>query len=513
MVTYTRTDANGGQSKQTLASQDYGSPDLPSYQHPDYRHIAPQLELSNDVYRGLSAWVVAGKVISAEKAVRYLPREEKERPKAYGNRLQRSLFTNFYRPAIRGFAGLLSDFTVAESTIASIKENVKDVNLQGDNLHTFLCLADELVLRDGFCGVLVDFPAQPTDEDGEPLIRDREMEERFNLRPYTSLMERKDILNWRTRYINGRLSLEQCTIRRTVQEPVGLFGVEEQVQYQVWFPGGYELWVEQEEDGKTAIVKSGMVEISLPVIPIVLYSYVDSDPFCTTPPLYDLALMNISHYQLYSDYREVMHKCNLPVPVRKGLIQAGMNDYSSLPPIVIGANSGIDVTSEGDFYFAEPTGNAIGTTRQAIADLEAGMLREALNFFGADDSAQKTVKEVELRSAQTRASLLLMAQAKESAVEEIFSLWSLWMNKGANGGGIEINKSLLSSPLTPQAIQVFSSLVTLGQLDLETFIQILRDGKAIPKEVQIPDLMQRVGANVRPVAALNQSSEVLNNAN
>lgn len=511
-IEYTRYTQTGGKSKHSLRmGGDYNNPESPSYTNPEYREVLPMLDVSNDIFQGATAWVLNGEIKDGNKAARYLPRETKERPPAYTARLLRSLFVNFYKPTIKGFSGLLSDFSLNDGVLPSIAEFQDNINLQGDSLAAFLCACDELVLRDGFCGILVDFPRMPTDEDGKPIIRSLAQEREFALRPYLVSIERKDILNWRTTFENGALRLEQITIKRCELVPEGRFGSKHQTTYHCWYPGGYEIWQEPDDgEGEPFLVDE--VEISLQTIPIVLYSVVGIDPFCTRPPLYDLALENISHYQLYSDYREVLHKCNLPVPVRKGFIGSGSMDVGTLPPIVIGPNTAIDIPKDGDFFFAEPTGSAISATRQAIIDLEAAMLREAVSFFGTDDT-EKTAREVELRSSQTRATLGLMAQMKESAIEQVFSYWAQWLNQGTEGGTIEVNKSLLQSPLTPQAIQVFSGLVSLGQIDLRTFIEILKTGKAIPKQIDVQDIVSRLGMAARTVQELRQSNEVLNGDN
>lgn len=502
MPQYTRISATG--EVRSLSSADPATnPDLPSYQNPEYRSIAPRLRVSRDIFQGITAWVIDGKVVDSNRASRYLPKEEAERPKPYLNRLLRSLLVNFYRPAIRGFAGLLSDFELSDRVPQSLRENEQNINLQGDSLTSLLAQADELVLRDGFCGVLVDFPQRPVDDEGRSLITDADAERRFNLRPYLILVERSDILNWRVRTArSGKREAEQVTIRRTETRPVGLYGSEEITTYQVWESSGYETFeilVDDSGIDSTPIVRSlGFVEVSLSQIPIVFYSTTSLDPFLSTPPLYDLALINICHYQLLSDYFEVMYKCNRPVPVRTGLIQHGSYDLNDLPPLIIGPNSVVDVPEGGMFGFAEPTGAAIAATRQALHDLEMAMLREALNFFGDGDTT-KTAREVDLRSSQTRATISLLAEQKESAVEQIFSLWSQWMNQGADGGTIEVNKSLLRSPLDSQVMQVLSSLVTVGQLDIETFAQILQEGKVLPKSVSAADVINRISGRASTI--------------
>ncbi|MEO1522887.1 MAG: DUF4055 domain-containing protein [Cyanobacteria bacterium J06633_2] len=488
---FTRISTDG--SRTESQGEHTNDASLPSYQCMAYRKFAPLLETSMDVYEGITAWVVNDEVIDSHKACRYLPQEEKESDDAYRNRLLRSLFINFYRPAITGFSGLLSDFELNQDIHPSLTQYEDNVDLQGNSITAFFASTDKAVMRDGFVGVLIEFPEGRVDDAGqEAAAGDR--------RPYLILVERSNIINWR--WSTDGAYLEQLTIRRVEVRQEDRFGEKEVTVYQVWTPGRYEIW-EQEEDGDVEFVSESTFSLSF--IPFVPYSVSEANPFESRPPLYDLALQNIAHYQELSDDREVRHKCNLPVPVRKGYMGAGGINQSGNPPLVIGPNSVVDVPPDGDFYFREPSGVAIASNRTAIMDLEERMLKEALSFFGGE-GIERTAREVELRSSQTRASLSLLAHYKESAVQRIFKVWSLWMNSDQFDGGITINKSLLSSPLEPSAIQVFSNLVTLGQLPVETFWQILKEGKRLPKSIDVDELVNQSS----PETPLNPDSEVLN---
>jgi hypothetical protein len=256
-------------------------------------------------------------------------------------------------------------------------------------------------------------------------------------------------------------------------------------------PGYCQIFEMSDIDGQNIAVLLEEVELRspdgslFPDIPIVFYPANAIDPFDEPPPLHDLALDNITHYQEWSDYREVRYKCNLPVPVRKGMIA------DPPAPLSIGPNTVVDVPIDGDFYFREPSGVAIADSRQAIVDLESQMLRRSLSFFGS--SSNMTVDEVNLRSAQTRSGLLQMAANKESAVQSIFEYWTRWTGEGETGG-ISINRSILKTPLSPQAVQVFSDLVVGGLLDTQTFWEILNEGGVLPESATVQEVMER---NVR----------------
>lgn len=482
-TTVTRRDNNGDIiSEKPLRlnqSRDSGNDaDTPAYLSIAYQKAFPHVELCCDAYEGSSAWVIEEQVTDSNKAARYLPKESQEQSEQYTNRILRSLFANSFKAAVRGFAGLLSDFEVSDD--AAIAEWLDDVDLQGSSLKAFLCDADEMVLRDGMCGILVDYPESPE-------IENAEQEQALGLRPYLVLIERKDILNWRH---SAAGMLEQVTVRRMETRPEGLFGEKEVTTYHVWMPGIKQVWEEVENDGDVSVVLINEMPITpLTVVPLVPYSVTALTPFASMPPLLDLAKMNFHHYRLYSDYMEVMHKCNLPVPVRKGYMPAGTVDGAALPPVVIGPNTAIDVPADGDFNFAEPSGAAIGATRQALIDLEERMMQESLNFLG--NTGMATATEVQLRSSQSRASLSLLAEQKESAVQKIFAIWAEWIGV-EEPGSIQVSRSLMQEKLEAAMVNILSQMQSLGQLPLQDLLDILQKGQVIPRTIDIEEIAQRV---------------------
>lgn len=450
---------------------------LPSYTGTKYEEIHEHLMTCSDAYTGSTAWLVNGEITNPEKAIQYLPKESQEQDSQYANRVRRSLYRNAFKTAIKGFAGLLSDFELSEDAV--ISEDASNVDRQSSSLSAFLCDADELVLRDGMCGILIDYPPRPEVDNAAE-------EQALDLRPYLILIERKDILNWK---FNSNGALERVTIRSVEMRPMGLFGEEAVTVYHVWMPGLKQIWEEQKYDGEKSIRLVDEIPVSLEIVPFVPYSITSLHPFECMPPMLDLALMNFHHYRLYSDYMEVMHKCNLPVPVRKGYMPVGTMDNAALPPVVIGPNTAIDVPVEGDFFFAEPSGAAIGATRQAIIDVEEAMMQESLNFLG--NAGEKTKYEVQLRSSQSRASLSLLAEQKESAVQQIFMIWGLW--EGIEEvGGIEISRDLLAEKIEPVMVQILSDMQTQGQLPLDEMLNVLKARRVLPKELDVEAIAQRV---------------------
>lgn len=407
----------------------------------------------------------------------YLPKEAKEPPQAWNDRIRRTTFDNRFEPAIKDYAGLLSVFSLNDDVAKTIIDNKNNIDQMGNDIWTFFNEADQYCLRDGWCGVMVEYPPEDPsiDSQADLLASDR--------RPYLVLIDRRDIINWRTAKINGKPTLTQVTIRETRLEPSGDYGEQEVVYYRVLRPGEYFVFqIIQQQGNQQQLVVVDQGTTSLASIPLVYYSVTESELFAAKAPFLNLAKLNIEHYQKRSQLNEVLRKCNLPVPVRKGLIRT-VDDLKKVPPLVIGPNSVLDIPSDGDFFFAEPTGVAIAASRDDIKDLDEAMERMTLDFLTSGDH-QRTATEVVLDSTKTSANLKGVSRRKESAVQQIFSLWVQYTGE-SEGGGISQDESLLSIPLTSDQVDKLENLETAGIISHRTLLLLLKAGKVLPRQFDI----------------------------
>lgn len=406
----------------------------------------------------------------------YLPKETKEPSQAWADRIKRTTFDNRFEPAIKDYAGLLSVFSLNEDTAQSILGNQNNIDQMGNDLWTFFHEVDQYCLRDGWCGVMVEFP--PVD----PNINSQADLLESDRRPYLVLIDRRDILNWRTTKINGLPQLTRVTIRETRLEPEGEYGEKVAVYYRVLIPGEYFVFQIIETKGEEQLLLVEQGTTSLTEIPLVYYSDTESGLFSAKAPFLNLAKLNIEHFQKRSQLNEVLRKCNLPVPVRKGLISQA-EDLKKVPPLVIGPNSVLDIPKDGDFYFAEPSGVAIAASREDLKDLEAAMDRMTLDFLTSGEH-QKTATEVVLDSTKTSANLKGVARRKESAIQQIFKLWVAYTGE-IEGGGITQDEDLLSMPLTPEQTGKLEDLQSQGLISHRTLLLLLQAGKVLPRQFDI----------------------------
>lgn len=459
-------------------------PNLPSTLNFAAANYAQELQLLLDVWHGLK---------DREKI--YLPQETKEPPKAWSDRIKRSNFDNRFEPAIKDYAGLLSVFSLGDNVAESILIADNNIDQWGNDIWTFFHEVDQMALRDGWCAILIEFP--PQDESissqADLLASSR--------RPYLVPIDRRNILNWRTTTVNGKPQLTQVTIQEIRLEPDGDFGEKEAVYYRVLSPGEYAVYQIIEAKGTESqllLVDQGTTSLS--EIPLVYYSVTESALFNAKAPFLNLAKLNIEHFQKRSQLNEVLRKCNLPVPVRKGLIRT-TDDLKKVPPLVIGPNSVLDIPTDGDFYFAEPSGVAIAASQADLERLEAAMDRMTLEFLTSGEQ-QKTATEVVLNSTKTSSNLKGVARRKESAMQQIFAFWVAYTGE-AEGGSIAMDDDLLSVPLTPEQVDKLDNLANQGRISDRTLLMLLQRGKVLPRDFDI-DAEVAMSEQVQPDPVLSE---------
>ena len=465
-------------------------PNFPSYENAEYNGVEEDLELVSNIYSG-------GKSVSC-----YLPQWEREPKSAYQHRLDRTLFQNFFKPAVNGFPGFLSDIRSTDTLYQGLQDCLEDVDLQGNDFPSFLWQCDLKVIRDGYCGILVDMQRLPRDANGDKVIKTLADQSKVTVRPYLVLVDRRNILS-------GYESNNRITIREFVNQPVGNFGSQSVTRYRTFFnDGSYALQVILLRDNEPVLMTIEDGVSDLKEIPLILYSATDTNPSCAVPPLLNLAEKNKAHYELYSEYRELIHKVNNPTAVREGIITPGQTDFSNLPPIVLGANTGIDIPAGGRFHFVSPSTDCFVTDRTELDKLEVSMSMDTLKFL-TSDSGNKTATEVQMDSSQTQATLSGLATLKESTIEQVAEKWARYYGDKGMGGTCKVNKDLLSMPLSSQDMAVLSNLATQNQLSIITLLEMLQAGKRLPEGITPALEVRRLASQISLRQKLDSESMVL----
>ena len=455
-------------------------PTLVSYHRPELVRLLPQLEQAYDCWTLLNA---GGLGAAKDK---YLHREPAEPNSAYQARLGRATYAPIYRDAIRSYAGLLGRFQLMDAP-PSLEANKGNVDLQGSSIQSFLTMVDELALRDGGTFVMVDIMP----DAGTNNFFDQQRDGRH---PYLISVHRNEVINWTVSYNRGVETVSQVTLRqmRSMPDPEGQYGNKVEPVYYVLTPGKVTMYRLVKSDvNRWENQKIDEIATSLPIVPIVWYGATTSRFAQGDLPMDGLADLSIQHFQMRSDLGELLHKCAMPVPVRKG---APIGPDGQHAPLVLGPNTAVDLPSEGgDFSFAEPSGKSLERHQQEIQHVEELMDRSSLNFlYGAN---VKTATEASLRASQVASSVSALIRNKTSMFGMLMRLWAWYAGEQKSitkESGLAVNDSLINKPLGASEMAQLVNLFTNDLLSKRTVLEELQRGGVLDPDMVIDAEMQRI---------------------
>jgi hypothetical protein len=494
--------------------------------NPTLKSIAYQKHQANvrrcvDFYEGQSAWIYGEHLdqIIDHLALEYLPVMPAETPKEWLFRLQRTLFVNFFKPAIKVVSSLLTKWTLSGKVPQSVIDAEKNFDKRGTSIRAFWLEADRMALRDEFVGILTLYP-----NFGE--IPNRAVEMELDLRPYSVLIPRLDIDIKALEYTNdGTVLLKHVTIDRC--EVVSESRYKQAMKDLCW---EYELVKVQEQDRYYYAVQRSVTEITtnadgekeyvviekpmflkdvngkpLSQIPIVLHSLTNAIPWDKPPSLLDLQQKNHAHYQVISDWLATVRKMQ-PTPVREH------NDFipEKVPPLATGGASVIDTVVPARLYYLQADSASVAPMIQALDRIEDLIKQTVFTFLG-ESFVQQSATEAGIKASQNEAGLKEFEVNKESCSQQVFCHWAMWEGEDVKGdhGTIDVDLSFILAPANVELIRTVFEVIGKG-LTEETATEILHKINFLPKDqkiVAIAPPVEMAVNTVTPVAVGSTETE------
>lgn len=406
-----------------------GNPDRPDAMSPTVESWQDELRLVRTLYNGWTA-------VRAE-STRLLPRHPKEDADDYRIRANRPTYFNAFARTTRALAGMVfRTEPVAEAIPSEILAlYTDDIDNRGTTGPTFLRNVFRDALVTGLSCILVDMPEAP-----EGLTRLQEME--LGIRPFWTHIPKDNVISFRPEVINGRMVLVQFAFRECLHVPSGRYGVVEIDRLRVFRRDDagvtFEVHERSSRDQEFRLISSGVMRgvSEIPVAPI----YTEQRGFFdASPPLIDLGILNLLHYQTWSDLAHAAHVANVPVLFGKGM---------PADAISIGPNSAVVIENAdeaADLKWLETTGASIGSTRALLADMEAQMAALGLGMLTRPSRVAETAEAKAIAKGEQDSALVSIVNDVENGLE--LALWFTAQFLGlASGGRFEISKSFEGEP-------------------------------------------------------------------
>ena len=389
---------------------------------------------------------------------KFLPQEPRELDEAYDNRLQRSVLAPYYVRLERMLAGMLTRKPVRLDDVTDqIREQLFDVDLQGNDLQSWLYSTARLCIRYGHVGVLVDAP-----KSGD------------NGRPYWISYSPRDILGFRTELSNGAQKLSQLRLSEKIVVPDGLYGEKQVEQVRVLTPGAFEIF-QKDQKGDFRVVDEGTTSLSK--IPFSVAYSNRVGVLESFPPLADIAELNLQHYQVQSDLGNQLHISAVPMlalfgfPAAAEEISAGPGEALALPE---GASAN----------YIEPAGNSYDAQFRRLDQIVSQINDLGLAAVMGAKLAAETAESKRIDRSQGDSTMMVLAQQMQDMIDNCLRFHADYLQESQAGSSL-VNRDFMGARLEPQEIQALLQLYTAGTVTQETLLLQLEAGEVLGDDFDV----------------------------
>ena len=398
---------------------------------------------------------------------RYLPQEPRELDESYDNRLARSVCPPYYQRLERMLAGMLTRKPVRLNDVSDIvREQLFDVDLQGNDLNVWCYEATRKMVRYGHIGVLVDAPS--AGELG---------------RPYWVTYTPREILGWRHELVDGAQKLVQLRLLEKVILPDGEYGEKEVEQVRVLTPGAFEIH-RLNQKGNFEVVDSGTT--TMDHIPFAVAYANRVNLMESRPPLEDIASLNLKAYQVQSDLDNQLHISAVPMLAFYGFPQ-------SAEEVSAGPGEAISFPAEGRAEYIAPPSDAFDSQFRRLDQLASQINELGLSAVLGQKLSAETAESKRIDRSQGDSTMMVIAQNMQDLIDNCLAHHAHYLNIPEIGSSF-VNRDFLGSRLDPQEIQSLLQLYTAGTITQKTLLDQLYEGEVLGDEFDVEEELESTQA-------------------
>jgi hypothetical protein len=402
-----------------------------------------------------------------KKHRKYLPQEPRELDEAYDNRLIRSVLAPFYVRLERMLAGMLTRKPVRLNDVSDmIREQLFDVDLEGNDLNVWTYETAKKCIRYGHVGVLVDAPAA-----GQ------------NGRPYWVTYTPRDILGWRTEIKDGKQVLTQLRLSERTIVPDGLYGEKEIEQVRLLTPGAFEIH-RKGKQGNFEVVDEGTTSLS--EIPFSVAYANRLNLLESRPPLDDIAELNLKQYQVQSDLDNQLHISAVPMLAIYGFPQ-------SAEEISAGPGEALALPESARSEYIEPAGNSYAAQFQRLDQIASQINELGMAAVLGQKLSAETAEAKRIDRSQGDSAMMVVAQQMQDLIDNCLVFHGQYLQDN-NPGSSFVNRDFLSTRLEPQEIQALLQLYTAGTITQKTLLDQLAEGEVLGDDFDVEEELEATEA-------------------
>lgn len=442
----------------------------------------PNLDYGNMV----QAWdindaLMGGTLYMRQLGESYLPRWPKEDKEDYQKRLAVATLLPAYEETINQNVGRVfaEPIQLGENVPDLLKEHAKNFDLEGTRLDVWAQSFFGLAMQYGLAHALVDYPRVDTEQ-----VKTRADEKASGARPYATMLNPRQVIGWKSKMTAGKVVLTELRIKEVVVEDGDDFGQTKVEQIRLLTPGQVQIFRKTTgADGQANWSLHEEWQTSRQDITLVTLYTKRTGFMCGSPPLLNMALLNVKHWQSQSEQDNILHVARVPL-----LTVFGLEEGQEL---VIGSSSATQFSDrqKQGLEYVEHTGTSISSGKESLTDLVEQMRQAGAKLLRTDNTSTKSVDQTSEEKMQEQSPLYTMATSLEDAIDNILQIMAEYIGE-SEGGNVDVRTELdvESKEFNPPAALAIQSLRQGGDLRRVDAIKALQklnliDADADPEKV------------------------------
>jgi hypothetical protein len=392
---------------------------------------------------------------------RYLPQEPRELDESYDNRLARSVVPPYYQRLERMLAGMLTRKPVKLQDVSdAIREQLFDVDMQGNDLNVWTYETARKLVRYGHIGCLVDAPPNGG-------------------RPYWCTYTPRQILGYRTEQQDGQQRLTQLRLQEVVlqADPDNEYGEKQIDQIRVLTPGQYQIH-QRQDNGEYRVTDEGTT--SLAEIPFSV-AYSNRVGFMESrPPLEDIAELNLKSYQVQSDLDNQLHISAVPMLAFFGF-------PTSAEEVSAGPGEALAFPADGKAEYIEPQGRSFDYQFKRLDQIALQINELGLSAVLGQKLSAETAASKMIDRSQGDSTMMVIAQNVQDMIDNSLKFHAKFMGQQEAAGSCTVNRDFIGARLDPTDVNALLQLYTAGTITKDTLLQQLADGEVLGDDFDVQE--------------------------
>ncbi len=427
------------------------NPNSPAYVTAECDYMRRRSKLCRDLRGGTTVMCSSGNIGN------YLPKYTGEDEADYNERIAFASLRNFYAQAVETILGKMfaQPPKLNDDVPAIVAEDLKDADLNGND---WTIVAERLVdpaLDEGMSWLLVDFHTVDPARVGTLTLAE---EQTMGIRPYWVVIPQSSVLGVRYEQHHGVYIVTQFRYFTTVKRPHGDFGEKCVEQIRVIEPHRLRVF---EKNDQNEWMSTGDTPNTLGMVPVTPLILSESGQYQATPPLENLAFMNLEHFQIRSDQRRALAVASFPILAQYGVdVKAGSAKIGPMTSVAF-------EDENAKMEWVESQGIHLLAGDRELLRLEAHMRTFGLSFENPQMYATATGRNIDASDAI--APIQRWAYRLRDVLNTALWYHARW-RKMQDGGTVDVNTAFLRNQLTVEGLKLLVEALKEGAITPESFL-------------------------------------------